>query len=161
DSSNYRFAPLGVVCARDALDIEATVAVCRGFGAPITARGAGTSLAGQTTNAAVILDCARYMRQILEIDAARRIARVEPGDLRDRYADLIRDRYPQIPRRVSGYNLDELLGEHDFHVARALAGSEGTLALTLEATVRLTPWPPARALLVLGYPSIFEAADHV
>src|SRR5215216_2615851 len=82
-------------------------------------------------------------------------------DLRDRYADLIRERYPDIPRRVSGYNLDELLPEKGFNVARALVGTEGTCAFVLEATVKLTPWPPARSLLVLGYPSIFEAADHV
>ncbi len=73
-------------------------------------------------------------------------------DLRDRYADLIRERYPDIPRRVSGYNLDELLPEKGFNVARALVGSEGTLATVLEATVRLVPSPPARSLLVLGYP---------
>ncbi len=82
-------------------------------------------------------------------------------DLRDRYADRIRERYPDIPRRVSGYNLDELLPEKGFNVARALVGSEGTLATVLEATVRLVHSPPARSLLVLGYPSVFEAADHV
>jgi Fe-S oxidoreductase/FAD/FMN-containing dehydrogenase len=82
-------------------------------------------------------------------------------DLRDRYAELVRERYPDIPRRVSGYNLDELLPEKGFNVARALVGSEGTLATVLEATVRLVYAPPARALLVLGYPSVFEAADHV
>ena len=255
DSSNYRQAPLGVVCPLDADDVAAAVAACRELRAPITARGAGTSLAGQTTNAAVVLDTSRHMRAVLEVDPHARLARVQPGvirdqlakpleaehglsfppdtsthayatfggmiannscgahsvmtgrtsdnleeldvllydgtrlavgatpedeleaiiaaggrrgeiyaalrDLRDRYADLIRERYPRIPRRVSGYNLDELLPENGFHVARALAGTEGTCALTLAATVRLTPWPPARTLLILGYPSIFEAADHV
>jgi Fe-S oxidoreductase/FAD/FMN-containing dehydrogenase len=82
-------------------------------------------------------------------------------DLRDRYADVIRERYPRIPRRVSGMNLDELLPENGFHVARALAGSEGTCAAILEATLHLHPWPKAKSLLILGYPSIFEAADHV
>ena len=43
----------------------------------------------------------------------------------DRVAPLVRARYPKIPRRVSGYNLDELLPENGFHVARALVGSEG------------------------------------
>src|SRR5205823_10332843 len=52
--------------------------------------------------------------------------------LRDRYADLIRARYPKIPRRVSGYNLDDLLPERGFHVGRALVGTEGTCALVLE-----------------------------
>ena len=55
-------------------------------------------------------------------------------DLRDRYADVIRARYPKIPRRVSGYNLDDLLPENGFHVARALVGSEGTCVTILEAT---------------------------
>ena len=44
----------------------------------------------------------------------------------DKYADLIRERYPKIPRRVSGYNLLELLPEHGFDVAEALVGTEGT-----------------------------------
>ena len=52
-------------------------------------------------------------------------------ELRDRYADLIRERYPKIPRRVSGYNLDDLLPENGFHVARALAGTESTCATYL------------------------------
>lgn len=82
-------------------------------------------------------------------------------ELRDRYAGLIRERYPDIPRRVSGYNLDELLPEKGFNVARALVGTEGTCATVLEAKVRLVHSPPARSLLVLGYPSVYEAADHV
>ena len=57
----------------------------------------------------------------------------------------------KIPRRVSGYNLDQLLPEHGFHVARALVGTESTCAIVLEATVRLVYSPPARTLLVLGY----------
>ncbi len=81
--------------------------------------------------------------------------------LRDRYADLIRERYPDIPRRVSGYNLDDLLPEKGFHVARALVGSEGTLAVILEATVRLVYSWPGRTLLVLGYPDVYQAADHI
>jgi FAD/FMN-containing dehydrogenase/Fe-S oxidoreductase len=86
-------------------------------------------------------------------------ARLE--DLRDRYAHLIRERYPDIPRRVSGYNLDELLPENDFDIASALTGTEGTCALILEATVHLIPSPKKRSLLVLGWDSEYEAADHV
>ena len=82
-------------------------------------------------------------------------------DLRDRYAELIRARYPRIPRRVSGYNLDHLLPENGFHVARALVGSEGTCATVLGATLRLVPNPEARCLVVIGYADIFEAADRV
>jgi FAD/FMN-containing dehydrogenase/Fe-S oxidoreductase len=81
--------------------------------------------------------------------------------LRDQYAGLIRQRFPDIPRRVSGYNLDELLPEKGFNVARALSGSEGTLATILEATVDLVEWPAATALLALGYADIFRAADDV
>jgi Fe-S oxidoreductase len=79
---------------------------------------------------------------------------------RDRYADLIRERYPDIPRRVSGYNLPQLLPEKHFHIARALAGTEGTCVTILEATVALVENPPARALLVLGYPDVYQTGDH-
>jgi FAD/FMN-containing dehydrogenase/Fe-S oxidoreductase len=81
--------------------------------------------------------------------------------LRDRYADLVRERYPDIPRRVSGYNLDELLPENGFNVARALVGSEGTCASVLEATVRLVHSPQHRVTVLLAYPDVFAAADHV
>lgn len=82
-------------------------------------------------------------------------------DLRDRYAELIRTRFPNIKRRVSGYNLDELLPENGFNVARALVGSEGTCALTLHAKVRLVKSPSKRVVLVLGYDDIYAAADAV
>jgi FAD/FMN-containing dehydrogenase/Fe-S oxidoreductase len=255
DSSNYRQPAIGVVVPRDTDDVVAAVAACREHGAPLTSRGCGTSLAGQACNVAVVLDHSKHLRRILEVDPARRIARVEPGvirdqladrterdhnltfapdtsthayatfggmvgnnscgthsvmagrtadnvheldvltydgvrmrvgptpedeldrivtgggrrgeiyrrmrDLRDRQAELIRERYPDIPRRVSGYNLDQLLPENGFDVARALVGSEGTLATVLEATVRLVYSPPARSLLVCAYEDVFHAADHV
>ncbi|MGZ4103842.1 MAG: FAD-binding and (Fe-S)-binding domain-containing protein [Actinomycetota bacterium] len=82
-------------------------------------------------------------------------------DLRDRYADEIRARYPAIPRRVSGYNLDQLLPENGFNVARALVGSEGTLVTILGATVRLMEWPAHRSLIVAGYDDVCAAADYV
>src|SRR5207248_5490570 len=82
-------------------------------------------------------------------------------ELRDRHAGSVRARYPDIPRRVSGYNLDELLPEKGFDVARALVGTEGTCITVLEATLQLVPWPAARSLLVLGYRDIATAADHV
>ncbi|HUJ34335.1 MAG TPA: FAD-linked oxidase C-terminal domain-containing protein [Solirubrobacteraceae bacterium] len=81
--------------------------------------------------------------------------------LRDRTADRVRAEFPDIPRRVSGYNLDQLLPENGFHVARALVGSEGTCANVLHATVRLVPSPQHRRTLLLGYPDVFQAADHV
>jgi len=81
--------------------------------------------------------------------------------LRDRYAGLIRERFVDIPRRVSGYNLDELLPENGFNVARALVGTEGTCVTVLEATLQLLPKHDAHSLLVLGYPDHFAAADAV
>lgn len=254
DGSNYRQVPIGVVLPKDADDVIAAVAIAREFGAPILCRGAGTSLAGQCCNVAVVLDFSRYMAKILEIDPERRIARVQPGvvldqlrdaaekyhltfapdpashnrctlggmignnscgvhsvmagktddnieeleiltydglrmrvgpvndaerekiitaggrrgeiyagltALRDKYSGLVRERYPNIPRRVSGYNLNYLLPENHFHVARALVGSEGTCATVLEATCRLVESPPERVLLVIAWPDIYQCADHV
>src|SRR5207253_878928 len=231
DASNYRQVPIGVVIPRDADDVIKTMAIARESGAPILARGGGTSLAGQCCNVAIVLDTSKYMNRVVEFDPDNRFARVEPGlvldDLRsaankhgltfgpdpathshctlggmignnscgthsvmagrtsdnvdeleiltyrgqrlrvskgdvtddlihskvknlsERYASLIRSRFPDIPRRVSGYNLPELLPESGFHVARSLVGSECTCVLVLGATVRLVHNPPARALLVL------------
>jgi FAD/FMN-containing dehydrogenase/Fe-S oxidoreductase len=82
-------------------------------------------------------------------------------DLRDRYADLVRERFPDIPRRVSGYNLDQLLPENGFHVARALVGSEGTCVTIAEATMRLVPSPQERITVLFAYPDVASAGDHV
>ena len=62
---------------------------------------------------------------------------------------------------MSGYNLDALLPENNFHVAQALAGTEGTLVTILEATLNSSLIPKARSLLVLGYPDIHEACQHL
>src|ERR1022692_3571725 len=259
DGSNYRQVPIGVVLPRDIDDVIATISLAREYGAPILCRGSGTSLAGQCCNVAVVLDFTKHMANIIEIDPARRIARVQPGvvldhlrnaaekhhltfgpdpathdrctlggmignnscgvhsvmagktddnieeleivtydgtrltvgrnfiraaneaisdqvrttagrqvaktdvgtatlgspggaevsgrgsaratqiynslkQIPDEYADLIRQKFPNIPRRVSGYNLNYLLPENGFHIARALVGSEGTCATVLEAT---------------------------
>jgi FAD/FMN-containing dehydrogenase/Fe-S oxidoreductase len=274
DGSNYRQVPIGVVIPRDVDDVVAAISLCRKYNAPLLCRGAGTSLAGQCCNVAVILDFSKYMSNILEIDPVRRIARVQPGvvldnlrnaaekhhltfapdpathnrctlggmignnscgvhsvmagktddniealevvtydgvrmrvgqdlieaykdnrstaervgtaalgrpcgpessgrsdrvdqirtDLKqiaDQYAGLIRTKFPNIPRRVSGYNLNYLLPENGFHVARALVGSEGTCVTVLEATCRLVESPPQRVLAVVAYPDIFQCADRV
>ena len=81
--------------------------------------------------------------------------------LQDSYTTLVRERYPDIPRRVSGYNLDQLLPENGFNVARALVGSEGTCVTILEAECELKPSPQHRRLVVLGFADAFIAADHV
>ncbi|MNK47708.1 Anaerobic glycerol-3-phosphate dehydrogenase subunit C [compost metagenome] len=82
-------------------------------------------------------------------------------DLRDRYADRIRTRFPKIPRLVSGYGLQFLLPENGFNVAASLVGSEGTCVTILEAQTRLVESPAYRTLVLLGYPSVYEAGDHV
>jgi FAD/FMN-containing dehydrogenase/Fe-S oxidoreductase len=79
----------------------------------------------------------------------------------DQYGDAIRAGFPKIKRRVSGYNLDQLLPEKGFHVARALVGSEGTCAFTLQAETRLVKSPQCRVLVVLGFPDIGAAGDAV
>jgi len=254
DASNYRQVPIGVVLPRDADDVIATVALARKHGAPILARGGGTSLAGQCCNVAVVMDFSKYMHNIRELNVDEKFAIIEPGiilddlrnaaekhtltfgpdpaththctlggmignnscgvhalmsgktvdnieeleivtydgvrmrvgptsdsdlesiiaaggrrgeiyaglkRIRDTYADLIRSKYPKIPRRVSGYNLDSLLPENGFNVAQALVGSESTCVVVLEAKCKLVYSPPSRTLVVLGYDDIFEAADDV
>src|SRR5438552_8393153 len=93
--------------------------------------------------------------------ASDRATQIEASlkQIADEYADLIRQKFPNIPRRVSGYNLNYLLPENDFHIARALVGSEGTCVTVLEATCRLVESPPQRVLLVVAYPDIFQCAD--
>ena len=81
--------------------------------------------------------------------------------LRDEYADEIRRRYPVIKRRVSGYNLDQLLPENGFNVARALVGSEGTCVSILQARVNLIKKPACTRLVVLAFDDIFQAGDCV
>jgi FAD/FMN-containing dehydrogenase/Fe-S oxidoreductase len=84
-------------------------------------------------------------------------------DLRDKYAPLIRERFApvaEVPRRVSGYNLDELLPEKGFNVARALVGTESTCVTALRAVLMLTPAMLQRTLVVVGYPALADAAEH-
>ena len=90
DASNYRQVPVGVVLPRDADDVLATLAACRAAGAPVLGRGAGTSLAGQCCNVAVVLDFSRHMNAVLEVDPAGRTATVEPGVVLDRLQERLR-----------------------------------------------------------------------
>lgn len=83
DASIYQILPLGVVIPRDDDDIAATLRIAADAGTPILPRGAGTSLAGQAIGRAIILDCSKYMSRILELDAARPLARVQPGVVQD------------------------------------------------------------------------------
>ncbi len=88
DASNYRQVPIGLVIPRDVDDVIATVSACKRYGAPLLPRGAGTSLAGQCCNVAVVIDFTKYMNQILEINPSRNFARVQPGAV----LDTLRDR---------------------------------------------------------------------
>src|SRR5665647_2124159 len=78
DASNYRQVPIGVVIPRSIDDVVATIAIAREHGAPILSRGAGTSIAGQCVNAAIVLDFSKYLNKVIEIDPVRRLARVQP-----------------------------------------------------------------------------------
>jgi FAD/FMN-containing dehydrogenase/Fe-S oxidoreductase len=83
DASMYAIMPIGVVFPRDADDVAATVRVAGEFGVTVTPRGAGTSLAGQTVGAGLVLDFSRHMHRILDLDPEARTARVQPGVVQD------------------------------------------------------------------------------
>jgi FAD/FMN-containing dehydrogenase/Fe-S oxidoreductase len=83
DASVYQIVPLGVVLPRCEEDVVATVGTCARFGVPLTARGGGTSQAGQCIGAGVILDCSKYFHEVLEVNPAERWARVRPGCVLD------------------------------------------------------------------------------
>src|SRR5450631_3511170 len=83
DGSNYRQVPIGLVVPLDAEDVKSAIVVCRKYSAPVLPRGAGTSLAGQCCNVAVVLDFTKYMNRILELDPDKRFARVQPGVVLD------------------------------------------------------------------------------
>jgi FAD/FMN-containing dehydrogenase/Fe-S oxidoreductase len=245
DASLYRVLPRAVVRPRHADEIVATLAVCRELGVPLTARGAGTSIAGNAVGPGVVFDTSRYLSRVRSIDPDARTAVVDPGVVQaslqaaarphglrfgpdpsthnrctiggmignnacgsralgygrtsdnvaaldvvtgagtrltlgaemaisapaggvlgelqalvDAHLSTIRTELGRFGRQVSGYALEHLLPERGGDLARTLVGSEGTLALTLAATVRLVPEPAVRALVVLGYPSMPDAADQ-
>ncbi|MCX6464675.1 MAG: FAD-binding and (Fe-S)-binding domain-containing protein [Pseudonocardiales bacterium] len=125
---------------------------------------------GKTVDNVHALDVLTYRGQRLELGPAGAHAEPAEGakgipgqlrDLRDRIGDDVRAAFPDLTRRVSGYNLDQLLPENGFDLAKALVGTEGTCATVLGATVRLVESPPVRALAVLGFPDAYVAADHV
>jgi FAD/FMN-containing dehydrogenase/Fe-S oxidoreductase len=136
--------------------------------------GAHSIMAGRTSDNVESLDVLTYdglrltVGRTAEGELARLCAETGPRgeiyrslrSLRDRHEKLIRERYPKLPRLVSGFALPALLPENGFDVARALVGTEGTCVTILEATVRLVPSPPGRALLVLGFDDVFAAADR-
>lgn len=138
--------------------------------------GVHSLMSGRTSDFVEAMTIVTYDGEVMEVGptSPEEIDRIVAGGgrraeiyrgllrLRERYGGLIEERYPQIPRRVSGYeNLDTLLPGRSFNVAKSLVGSEGTCALVLEATLKLVPSPRCRALALLGFPDICRAADAV
>jgi FAD/FMN-containing dehydrogenase/Fe-S oxidoreductase len=254
EASNYRQVPIGIVVPRTLDDVVKTMAACHKAELPVLTRGAGTSMCGQSVNAAVIIDTSKHLTDIEEIDVTSRHATVLPGVICDqlkdaaalkgltfgpdpathsrctiggmvgnnscgahsvmagktaeniealevltydgarfwvgptderafeehvaaggrraeivqrlrefvgKYEDVIREGFPKLKRRVSGYSLDQLLPENGFNIARALVGSEGTCVSVLRAKTTLVTNPTHRVLVVFGFPTIFDAADCV
>jgi FAD/FMN-containing dehydrogenase/Fe-S oxidoreductase len=135
DGSSYRQVPLGVVVPRSADDVVATVALCREFEAPVFARGAGTGLAGQTVNEAVLIDFSKYMRRLVEIDYDAMRARVQPGLVLDRLREKAEERnltYGPDPATHSRCTLGGMLGNNSCGVHSILAGVTADNVLSLD-----------------------------
>ena len=242
DASNYRVVPTVVVFPRSVEDVAAALSVTRSTGVALTARGAGTSIAGNAVGAGIVLDFSRHLNRIISLDPETSTATVQPGvilaDLQRAAAPhglrfgpdpstqarctiggmignnacgahalaygrtgdnlrslslllaggeplqastldragpitapltslvcdnlaLIRTEFGRFPRQVSGYSMEQLLPENGNSLARFLAGTEGTLAVLTEATVRLVRAARFTALAVLAYPDMATAADAV
>ncbi len=254
DASLYRMMPSAVVFPKQSEDVVQTIRTAAKFGIPILARGAGTSLAGQTVTSGVVVDCSRHMNRVLEVNAKQRWARVQPGIVLDNLNDFlsfyqlffppdvatssratvggmignnsagsrsisygktvdhvialkvvlatgevlefnaksaselselcarkdregqvykqvleivesnireIRRRYPQVLRRVGGYNLDYLIESSDFNLSQLLTGAEGTLGFVIEAKVNLVPIPKARAVAIPHFRTLVAALQSV
>ncbi|MGZ5154569.1 MAG: FAD-binding oxidoreductase, partial [Burkholderiales bacterium] len=135
DGSNYRQVPIGVVIPRDKEDVLATVSLCRDHTAPLLARGGGTSLAGQCCNAAIVLDFSKYMASILEIDPAKRIARVEPGVILDHLraeAEKHHLTFAPDPATHDRCTLGGMIGNNSCGVHSVMAGRTDENVLALE-----------------------------
>ncbi|MFC7496524.1 MULTISPECIES: FAD-binding and (Fe-S)-binding domain-containing protein [unclassified Nocardioides] len=232
DASLYRVVPQAVVRPRHPDELHAILEVAHETGAPVTMRGAGTSIAGNAVGTGIVVDTLKHLHEVVSIDPEARTAVVQPGvvhaDLQraaapyglrfgpdpsthtrctiggmignnacgsralgygrtaDNVVDLdvawapgvtdvrgqlttlvdqhlahVRTSFGRFSRQVSGYSLEHLLPENGRSLERFLVGSEGTLAVVRSATVRLVEDDPDRHLVVLGYPSMPEAADAV
>ncbi|HIM15624.1 MAG TPA: FAD-binding oxidoreductase, partial [Acidobacteria bacterium] len=248
DASVYQIEPIGVVIVRSRDDILSAIECARQHGCSITARGGGTSQAGQAIGAGLQVDTSKYYNKVLEVNVEERWARVEPGivldelnaqlapyrlrfapdistasratvggmisnnssgtrsvlygktidhvlDLHVALADSsvvhfqplnkdeldavcnessleakcyrtvrrivaqhkknIAERYPNILRRVGGYNLNCFVNQNEpFNLAKLIVGSEGTLGLILEARLNLVPLPKAKVVLTIEYDNL-------
>ncbi|HEY1981802.1 MAG TPA: FAD-binding protein, partial [Xanthobacteraceae bacterium] len=72
DASHYQITPLGVVTPRTIEEADRAIAICRADGVPVTARGGGTSQAGQTVNETLVVDCSRHLNRVVSLDAQAR-----------------------------------------------------------------------------------------
>lgn len=232
DASLYRVVPQVVVRPRHPDELDAVLDVSAETGAPVTMRGAGTSIAGNAVGTGIVVDTLRHLNNVVSIDPEARSAVVQPGvvhadlqraaapyglrfgpdpsthtrctiggmignnacgsralgygrtsdnvlgldvawgpgasdvaarlgSLVDQHLAHVRTSFGRFTRQVSGYSLEHLLPENGRNLDRFLVGSEGTLAVVRSATVRLVEDDPDRHLVVLGYPSMPEAADAV
>ncbi len=274
DASLFQMVPRCVVVPRDPADLCRTLDVAAQLKVPITPRGGGTSLSGQSYGPGIVLDVSKYLNHVLEVNVTERWARVQSGVVRDQlntqlaqyglhfapdpatgsratiggmignntcgtrsivygktidhvlscrvllsdgticefdsvdeatwqrvangqaglpretelyrgfqeiiqqHADLIRQRYPPVLRRVSGYNLDEFVdgagytggigpraghnqGHRLWNLSNLIVGSEGTLGLVLDAKIRLTPLPKATAVCVVHFDDLITSLRHV
>jgi FAD/FMN-containing dehydrogenase/Fe-S oxidoreductase len=118
---------------------------------------------GRTVDNVAGLTVAFGTGEVVELgpDGASGVAGAALAELADRHLGHVRTGFGRFTRQVSGYSLEHLLPENGRRVDRFLVGSEGTLGLVLEATVDLVRDEPVRRLVVLGYPSMVEAADAV
>jgi len=119
---------------------------------------------GKTVDNVHALDVLTYRGERLQVGKGTPATGRIPAALQalaEKTGPAVRAAFPDLTRRVSGYNLDQLLPENGFDLARALVGTEGTCATMLEATVALVAAPPVRALAILGFPDAYTAADHV
>ncbi|MEM0989365.1 MAG: FAD-linked oxidase C-terminal domain-containing protein [Pseudomonadota bacterium] len=243
DASFYQIMPAGVVVPKRFEDVQTTLDMARAAGVPVTARGGGTSQAGQTINNGVVIDFTRHLNGIIELDVEGRRAIVEPGIVLDelnralkpyglwfpvdvstasratiggmtannscgsrsikyglmrdnvlsvealladgtlaRFADTDRDtndplvhdllalgareadeiaaRFPKIQRRVGGYNIDALVpGPGPVKLSDLLVGSEGTLSISRQVEIKLSPVLTNKVLGVCHFPTFWAAMD--
>src|SRR5579872_554354 len=125
DASNYRQVPIGVVVPQSKEDIIKTIEICRQAGAPILSRGAGTSLAGQCCNVAVVMDMSKHYEQILSIDPTARTARVQPGIVLDRLRHTAEKQgltFGPDPATHSRCTLGGMIGNNSCGVHALMAG---------------------------------------